>query len=148
VTLDRLLSFNDVTTVFSKLTMSISNWPWLAAEHHGHDRLQLRVSHHATLQRQRTVQHGLARTYTLQGQSQPSFLAPLLKGRRLVRRIRLIDAVELVSMRSCSPTTHAGPDRKLRPPQPSLGRKSFLNSFFLLFFIVLCFLLGDGGSCG
>jgi hypothetical protein len=75
VTLDRPLSFN-VTTVFSKLTMSISNWPWLAAEHHGHDRLQLRVSH--------------------QGQSQPSFLAPL-KG---------LDAVELVSMRSCSPTTH------------------------------------------
>lgn len=99
ITLDRLLAYN-TTPAYSKMTLSISHWPWLEAEQHAADRLQVRLRitppFNGTLQAG-NESNGLVQTFTLTGQALPPFIEKLLNGRQLVRRVRLVDAVELDS---------------------------------------------------
>jgi hypothetical protein len=97
VTLDRLLSYK-VLPAYAKFTLSVTNWPWLDAQDNTDDRLQLRVRIGPPFNG--SVQYsnesdGLVQTFTLTGQALPPFIEKLLNGRKLVRRIRLVDAVEI-----------------------------------------------------
>jgi hypothetical protein len=90
------------------MTLSISHWPWLEGEQHAADRLQVRLRitppFNGTLQAG-NESNGLVQTFTLTGQALPPFIEKLLNGRQLVRRVRLVDAVELDSQVVVTNTT-------------------------------------------